>query len=371
MRPLAVLLLTCAAAHAQPLADRLNALVGAYHEAGQFDGVVLVAETTAGGDRVLYRGAFGEADRAWGVPMTPDVRFPVASVTKQVAAVVAQQLAAEGRLDLDAPVARYVPGLVPGGDSVRVRHLLDHSSGLPDLDADGGAAWACPLPDAGPDSLADAATLVRRFGAGPLRSVPGETVAYNNADYLVLEAVLEAATGEPFGALLQARILGPLGMADSGLLREDAVVGRLVEAYDGDAPAACLARWRFGAAAAMYATADDLARFDLALMRGALLPPDRLAALWASSPERGYVAQGVWSYAKPVGTERTRVVERQGVFGPLGVLNVLLPDAGRAVVVLRNAGGADLTALSYRPGLPDDLVRVLFDVPPTGPPAGD
>lgn len=73
------------------------------------------------------------------------------------------------------------------------------------------------------------------------------------------------------------------------------------------------------------------------------------------------MAQGAWSYEKPVGEARVRVIERQGTFGALGVLNVLLPDSGRAVILLKNAGGANLFVLSYQPGLPDDLVRLVAE----------
>ncbi|PAP76597.1 serine hydrolase domain-containing protein [Rubrivirga marina] len=370
MRALLAAALFTVGAHAQPLASapvdplsrKIDAAVRAVHEAGAFDGVVLVVEGTPAAPRVLYEGAFGLADRTWRIPMTPDVRFPLASITKQVAAVVAHRLEMDGRLDLGAPVARYVPGLIAGGDSVLVRYLLNHTSGLPDLDADGGAAWRCPLPGE-PDTLAIAADVIRLFGSGPLRATPGGTVAYNNADYLVLEAVMEAATGEPFEALLRHEILDPLGMTDSGLLRPSGTVERLATAYAADEPSLCLARWRYGGAAALYGTAADLARFDLALISGDLLPPDRLDALWASSSEMGFVAQGAWSYTKPIGDARVRVIERQGTFGALGVLNVLLPDQGRAVILLKNPGDANLFALSHQPGLPDDLVRLVAAPP--------
>ena len=369
---LLVAALAAGGARSQPadsLAARLDAAVRAYHDAGRFDGVVLVVEGGPDDVRVLYEGAFGLADRAWGVPMTPDVRFPFASITKQVAAVMAHQFEMDGLLDLDAPVARYVPGLVAGGDSVLVRHLLNHSSGLPfisETEAEDVAPYGCPIYEVAADSLADPVELVRQFASGPLQSVPGETVRYSNTDTIVLQAVMEAVTGEPFESLLQARILDPLGMADSGLLRPDTVVERLVETYEGDGPPGCFATWRLGAAGAMVGTAADLARFDLALMAGAILPPERLVELWASSPETTYAAQGAWSYPKTVGEARVRVIERTGLIAPFNGLNVLLPESGRAIVVLKSAGDADLFALSYRPGLPDDLVRVLFGQPTTG-----
>ena len=371
-RALLAVLLT-AAASAQPAgttAERLDAAVRAYHDAGQFEGVVLVVEGAPDAPRVLYEGAFGQADRAWGIPMEPDVRFPFASVTKQVAAVLAHLLEMDGRLDLDASVSRYVPGLVPS-DAVLVRHLLDHTSGLPDINERQDEAWACGLLNVEDDSLSGPADLVRRFAGGPLRTTPGETVAYSNTDTLVLQAVMEAVTGQSFEALVRSRVLDPLGMETAGVFRQGAVVPRLAESYEGDRPAGCFARWRLGAAAAMYGTAADLARFDLALMAGDLLPPERLETLWASTAERGWVAQGAWAYPKAVGGGSVFVVERQGRFDPQWALNVLLPESGRAVVILKNAGDASLSGLAWQPGLPDDLVRVLSGEPPTGPARDD
>lgn len=357
MRRLSVLALwagLAATVAAQPLAERVGALVDAAHAAGAFDGVVVVAR----GDSLLYAGAFGEANRAFGVPMTVDTRFPVASVTKQVAAVVALQLVGEGRLALEAPAARYVPGLVDA--RVRVSDLLRHTSGLPDPDGEAQAAYGCSVEAPSPDSLRGAVAFVRAFASGPLVAEPGTETRYNNADYHVLEAVLEAASGEPFARLVQDRIAAPLGLTDTRVA-DGAVEPRLAAPYAGNAPGPCFDVARFGAAAALVSTAPDLARFGAALLDGRLLPAALRDTLWASGPETGWAAMGQWVYPKRLADGRAvRVVERQGSLGAHEALHVLLPDEGLVVVVLKNAGTASLFGLAWQPGLPADLLEAAL-----------
>lgn len=339
---------------AQPLAERLDAVVQAAHDAGAFDGVVLVAR----GDQVLYARSAGFASRAFGIPLSVESRFPVASVTKQVAAVVALQLVGEGRLALGAPVERYVPGLVD--PRVRVVDLLRHTSGLPEPNDRPMEAYGCLLDPPSPDSLLGAVAFARAFAGGPVREAPPASVRYNNADYHVLQAVLEAVTGQPFAALVAQRVAGPLGMTDTRLAT-GAVEPRLAEGYAGDAPGPCLRPARYGAAGGLVSTAPDLARFGAALLDGRLLPPALRDTLWASGPATGWAAMGQWAYPRRFADGRTvRVVERQGVMGAYEALHVLLPEEGLVVVVLKNAGTASLFGLAWQPGLAADVVEAVL-----------
>jgi len=341
-------------ASAQAPAGRLDAAVRAAHAAGAFDGVVVLMRA----DTVRYAGAVGRAERAFGTPMAVDARFPVASVTKQMAAVVALQLAAEGRLALDAPVERYVPGLVDA--RIRVADLLRHTSGLPDPNDAAQAAYGCDLGAASPDSLLDARAFVRAVAGGPLRAAPGTETRYNNADYHALQAVLEAVTGEPFAALAAARLFVPLGMADTRVA-DGAPEPRFASGYDdasGGVPGPCFRRERFGAAGAVVSTAADVARFGAALAGGRLLPGAWRDTLWASGPETGWAAMGQWAYPRAMADGRSvRVVERQGVLGAHEALHVILPDDGLVLVVLKNGGTGSLFGLAWQPGLAADFVE--------------
>lgn len=85
------------------------------------------------GGRVTWRGTSGVSDLATGAPVRADGRFRIGSTTKPFVATVVLQLRAEGRLALDDPIERHLPGLVPGGDAITVRRLLNHTSGLFDF----------------------------------------------------------------------------------------------------------------------------------------------------------------------------------------------------------------------------------------------
>ena len=145
---------------------------------------------------------------------------------------------------------------------------------------------------------------------------------------------------------------------------------RLARSYlradDGTDREACVVPSRYGAGAALVSTAADVLRFDRALLGGRLLSDEARAVLWDASPETAYAALGQWVYEKALPDGRqVRVVERQGMVGGFHLLNVLLPDDDRALVVFRTAGDATLDGLAWQPGLADDLVRALYGFAPS------
>jgi CubicO group peptidase (beta-lactamase class C family) len=129
--------------------------------------------------------------------------YDLASLTKVVATTTAAMLLYEdGRLELDAPVSRYLPEFSGDGkDAVTVRHLLAHTAGLP-----AGASPRGATPDA------RLASLIRT----PLERSPGAKVEYSDVGFVVLFAALERSAGEPIPALLERRVWEPLGMASTG-----------------------------------------------------------------------------------------------------------------------------------------------------------
>src|SRR3954454_7199600 len=158
------------------------------------------------GDRTTLL-ARGLADRARKKPMRPGDSFRIGSLTKTYVATVVLQLAEEGRLSLDDPVARFLPGLVPGGDKITIRQLLNQTSGLFDYEKDprvlapylaGNLAhrWA-------PRKLVRIAVSHR-----PL-STPGTRFSYSNTNYILAGLIVEAATGETLARVLDRRLFGP------------------------------------------------------------------------------------------------------------------------------------------------------------------
>ncbi|MBP2368856.1 serine hydrolase domain-containing protein [Pseudonocardia parietis] len=140
-----------------------------------------------------------------GAPVTADTRFRIASMSKAFTAVAVLQLAEQGRLRLDQPVAELLPGFAvadPRGASITVRHLLSHTSGLAAADVDEFA-----LPPA-----ASSSALVEGLREVPLAHDPGTTHEYVNANYVVAARIIETLADRPFGEYLRDAVLLPLGM---------------------------------------------------------------------------------------------------------------------------------------------------------------
>ena len=116
---LALALAVSIAPSAQDLPAQLDAFLMATHEAGRFDGAVVVTD----GGEVVYERGVGEANRSWGIPNAPDTRFRIASLTKQFTAALVLQLAEAGLLNLDAPISRTLPDYPAEQGRVTVHHL--------------------------------------------------------------------------------------------------------------------------------------------------------------------------------------------------------------------------------------------------------
>jgi D-alanyl-D-alanine carboxypeptidase len=320
-----------------------------------FSGTVLVVRR----GRTLYSRSFGLADRAFSVPARADTRYWIASITKLFTAVLILQLAQEGRLTLDEPLRTALPEFPgQGADRITIHHLLNHTSGIAPWDrvdsyqrafVDGIEQYQRPL-------TTDA--LLRRCCSGSLDRSPGTAFAYNNADYLVLGRIVERLTGLRFEEALAARILRPVGLASTGMLRWDRIVPRLARTYfwrdDTRTLVADMPVYaeNWDAAGAMYSTAGDLARFADALYGGRLIRGDLLDLMLAPGlDDYGY---GLWSYRFTHQGRSWRVAKRPGsIMGANGVLYRLL-DSDTTIVLLANSNRADLDRFAQR--LADTLV---------------
>lgn len=212
-------------------------------------------------------------------------RFRIGSVTKSFVATVALQLVGEGRLSLADTVEDRLPGLVPNGQAITVRQLLNMTSGLfdypddprifaPFLQGDLAHAWA-------PHELVAVAT-----SHAPLFA-PGTGHAYCNTCYVLLGLIIEATSGNPLNAELRQRILEPLRLRATSLATTPRIAGPHAHGYmrvgqpSLEDVTALSPSWGW-AAGAIVSTADDVARFYRALLGGRLLRPELLRAMRTS-----------------------------------------------------------------------------------------
>lgn len=254
---------------------QIAALLQAYADLEQLSGAVLVAERGT----FLFRGGFGFSDKELAVKAAPEHRFLIGSMTKAFTAVLVLQEVAAGHLDLDAPAIKYWPEFPdPSSGAITVRHLLTHRSGL--------KHWGAvkDFLDAGARLHHDPADIVALYAAKGLTFKPGADESYSSIGYMVLGVLLEKVTRKSFGALLQERIFGPLGMTSSSLDDHNTITaGRAVSyrynflkaRYDNAEYRDPSTTFSTGG---ILSTVDDLLRWDQALNTNKLLP-DSLRAL--------------------------------------------------------------------------------------------
>ncbi|WP_233434192.1 serine hydrolase domain-containing protein [Nocardia yamanashiensis] len=226
----------------------------------------------------------GVGDVEQRTPFPDEGRVRIGSNTKTFTATVILQLVAEGKVDLDAPVERYLPGVVRGqgfdGNRITIRNLLQHTSGLPEY-----GELIDPQLRANPLTQFDTGELVRRALALPAVFEPGAQWSYSNTNYLVAAMVIEQVTASTIDRQITSRIIEPLGLRATyypargeTVLRDPHPSGYLL--VDGkQTDITRLEVSGAGAAGAMVSTGADLNTFFTALLSGRLLPPAQLAEM--------------------------------------------------------------------------------------------
>ncbi|OPG09569.1 peptidase M15 [Streptomyces sp. GKU 895] len=232
----------------------------------------------------------GVRDRDTGAAMDIRARFRIGSVSKTFSSVVLLQLVQEGRLELDAPVNRYLPGLLPD-DRITVRHLLTHRSGLADY-TDAMFEHTVPGFEAVRNRVFSYQELVDLSLSEPRTTEPGVAYKYSNTNFVVVGMLIEKITGKPVAQEYQRRIIKPLGLRNTSYVHPDVrIAGLRVRGYlhpdeEGEPLVDSTEQtvsWAQSAGAVISSPAD-LNTFTTALMRGRLLSPKMLDAMTTVTP---------------------------------------------------------------------------------------
>ncbi|MEU7053057.1 serine hydrolase domain-containing protein [Streptomyces eurythermus] len=232
-----------------------------------------------------WRGTAGVRDVRTGAPALENARFRAGSVTKVVTAAIVLQLAAEGRIDLDGSVQRYLPGLLTEDfkEPITVRQLLNYTSGLKP-----GASLGDTVEAGYPhrfETLTPQQVVAASVAQGPAYS-PGTRQTYGNIHYTVLGLLIEKVTGDSYAHQAQVRIFRPLGMRHSSFpaAGDTGIHGPHNRGYDWiDGKLVDVTEWnmtdRF-AAGDLISTTADLERFLVGLFRGRVVPEPQLREMF-------------------------------------------------------------------------------------------
>lgn len=290
------------------------------------------AVLVARGDTVLFRGARGLASVELGVLLTPDHVFRIGSVTKQFAAVGLLKLVEAGKIGLDDALSSYLPEY-PNGAKISVRQLLDHTSGIKSY---------TELPQVMGGMIRNdltTAALIASFKDQPVSFRPGTQWAYNNSGYVLVGAVIEAASGKSWHAHLDAALLEPLGLQHTQYGANERLIPGMAGGYtvkdNAWAPMAFLSMTQPHAAGALVSTLDDLHAWNRALHEGKLLEPELYEAMTTPA---GLAEPARYGFGIARGTLRGHLKfdHSGGIFGFASYL-LYVPNTQLSVVVLQNA----------------------------------
>ncbi|MBD8506723.1 beta-lactamase family protein [Hoyosella sp. G463] len=315
-------------------------------------GAVGVAMAVDAPGQPTWIGAAGLSDIDAQAPLAADDQFRIGSVTKTFTAVVMLQQAEEGKVGFDDPVARHLDGF-PWGEDVTVRHLLAHTSGIPDYQRVHGFLDGQRTDR---DRRWTADELIGLIADRDLGHAPGSRFAYSNTNYTLLGQVIAAVSGNPWATEVRRRILEPLGMHDTSIPSVsipsvEGVSPELVAGYadidaDGQLDNVGGGSWpalesEGEAVGNIISTVTDLQRFAAALFRGRLLQPTSMATMLGEDD------------GQPLGLHRQAYVDdtaigHSGADPGFAATMTYLPDRDITIVVLTNHGSVD----------PVDLVAV-------------
>jgi CubicO group peptidase (beta-lactamase class C family) len=343
--------------------ERMDAFVAQQVERHHLPGLALALVED---DRVIFMKGYGKADQSSHL-VTPQTPFILASVSKPLTATAVMQLVEAGRIELDAPVQRYLPEFqladpVASGQ-ITVRHLLLHTSGIP--------STAC-------DTRIESSTLsgfVAELKTVELAAPVGTQHIYCSGNYNVLGRIIEVVSGQSFGEYMQENIFTPLDMQHSFTSEPEAECAGLAKGY----------QWFFGLPISihhrynpsqlpsgyMISSAEDMSHFLVAQLNEGwyaernILSAESLAAMRTQGATRG--AGGEYGFGWVISSfGDVPAVWHDGVNVNFHSLILMQPDAGWGVVVLMNSFGIVSYESAYKE-LEQGLARLMAGQEPGEP----
>ena len=339
------LLASLARVQSQTKAEQIDQLISRYTEYGMFNGSALVAENGA----PIFKKGFGMANMEWDIPNAPDTKHRLGSVTKQFTAVLILQLVEQGKLDLHAPITKYLPNYPEtAGDKITIHHLLTHTSGIPSY---------TDFPNFFNETSRDyysPADFVKLFCYLPLEFMPGEKFAYCNSGYFLLGYIIEKVTGKTYATCLRENIFSPLQMTNTGFDVHQTILKNRASGYEktgnGYINAPYLDMNLPYAAGSMYSTVEDLLLWDQALYTDKILSEKSRSLMFTKhiatrSSHYGY-GWDIYDMQNVRPGATISITEHGGGINGFNTIISRITTDKHLVVLLNNTGGAPLDEMN-------------------------
>ncbi len=360
--------------------EALDQICEAMVESGYFSGTVLVAEDS----QVIYRKAFGLANREWKIQNSIETKFRLASVSKQFCSMIIMQLVQDGKLELTDSITTHLPSYrQDNGERITLHHLLAHQSGIPDFTS------SFDYRNTTARLLFEKDDFIKRFCSGDLTHNPGDLYSYSNAGYIILGRIIEKVTKKSYEQNVRDRITQPLGMINTGHDDPNQILSKRASGYTHgpfriqNAPYIEM-KPAPGAAGAIYSTVDDLFIWDCGLRSDRLLKknlrelmftpntsvPESQAAGGRQHSNYGY-GWRIYNVVHPTTQKKTRVINHGGAINGFRAFVNRIPSRNAFIAILCNQGdppGSNTVWLTLN-RMNTEFIHVITEQPYTIPQA--
>ena len=350
-------LVICSSANSQTKEVKIDSLISAYSNADCFNGVVLVSEK----GKIIFKKAYGIADRELNVPMTTEMRFRIASISKPITAFIILQLVDQGIIKLDGKITDYIPDYKgQKGDIITIEHLLSHTSGIlqsPDPEIE-------VIQERLHHSLRE---MIQYAEESDLYFEPGTGFHYSNLAYSLLAYIAELVTNKPFDRLLTEQLFEPLQMQNTNQCVADEIEKNLSKGYEykllkGYQNATYVDPSYTVGPGGLISSADDLCKFDKALCERRLLSEKLYSKMFTPSK---YASYGYgWDLGQKIvpGSQDTiDIISHTGDINGFGSYMGRIENDSILVIVLKNNRSDTYITPAYAPVIGQEIISILYN----------
>ncbi|MCX6214875.1 serine hydrolase [Spirosoma sp.] len=336
---------------AQSKKDKLSEIMKTYHNYNMFDGAVLVAEN----GKVIYKDAFGLANREWNIPNTTDTKFMIGSISKPLTATLMLLLVQKGLVDLNKTVEDYLPNFKnKPAAKITIKQLLNHTSGIPNYDI---------IKDFFPRISRQSFTreeYVKVYADSGLSFEPGTRYMYSSWGYFTLGYIIEKVTGKSYEQAMKDEIFDKIQMKNSGSYLHTKIIPNRASGYDYGLDGYVSADFRDQSntmgTGDIYTTVNDLFKFHVALTNNTLLNKKLTTEMFTPGIRPAQYGYGWFNQNfKFTATDSVKVNYHLGSTEGFIAFYLRIPETNSMAVILCNSAPTDFF------GITKNIIKVLHN----------